>query len=57
MEKQEVDKRVRILTKLTKDHVVAELAADYFESVHPLPKVHICLLCILVIEFIGFQLC
>jgi hypothetical protein len=54
MEKQEVDKRVRSLTKLTKDHAVADLAADYFESVHPLPKVH---LCILVVEFIGFQLC
>jgi hypothetical protein len=41
MEKQEVDKRVRSLTKLTKDHAVAELATDYFDSVHPLPKVHI----------------
>jgi hypothetical protein len=39
MEKQEVDKRVRSLTKLTKDHAVAELAADYFDSVHPLPEV------------------
>jgi hypothetical protein len=57
MEKQEVDKRVRSLTKLTKDHAVAELAADYFDSVHPLPKVRICLLCILVVKFIGFQLC
>jgi hypothetical protein len=44
IEKQEVDKRVRSLTKLTKDHAVAELAADYFDSVHPLPKVRICLL-------------
>jgi hypothetical protein len=41
MEKQEVDKQVRNLTKLTKDHVVADLAADYFDSVHPLPKVRI----------------
>jgi hypothetical protein len=57
MEKQEVNKRVRSLTKLTKDHAVADLAADYFDSVHPLPKVRICLLCILVVEFIGFQLC
>jgi hypothetical protein len=54
MEKQEVDKRVKSLTKLTKDHAVADLAADYFNSVHPLPKVH---LCILVAKFIGFQLC
>jgi hypothetical protein len=53
MEKQEVDKRVRSLTKLTKDHAVAELAANYFDSVHPLPEVY---LCILVVEFIGFEL-
>jgi hypothetical protein len=57
MEKQEVDKRVRSLTKLTKDHAVADLAADYFDYVHPLPKVRICLHCILVVEFTGFQLC
>jgi hypothetical protein len=44
MEKQEVDKRVRSLTKLTKDHAVAELTADYFDSVHPLSQV--CILCI-----------
>jgi hypothetical protein len=54
MEKQEVDKRVR---SLTKDHAVAELTANYFDSVHPLPEVCICLLCTLVVEFIGFQLC
>jgi hypothetical protein len=42
MEKEEVDKRVRSLTKLTKDHAVAELAANYFDSVHPLPVVFIC---------------
>jgi hypothetical protein len=57
MEKEEVDKRVRSLTKLTKDHAVADLAADYFDSVHPLPKVHIFLHCILVVKFIGFHLC
>jgi hypothetical protein len=44
IEKQEVDKRVRNLTKLTKDHAVADLAADYFDSIHPLPEVWI--LCI-----------
>jgi hypothetical protein len=41
MKKPDVDKQVRGLTKLTKDHVVAELAAGYFDSVHPLPEVHI----------------
>jgi hypothetical protein len=43
IEKKDIDKRVRSLTKLTKDHAVADLTADYFDSVHPLPEV-----CILV---------
>jgi hypothetical protein len=43
IQKQDVDKRVRSLTKLTKDHAVAELAAGYFDSVQPLPEVYICL--------------
>jgi hypothetical protein len=55
-EKQEVDKRVRSLTKLTKDHVIAELAANYFDSVHLLPEVCICLLCTLVVEFHRFPI-
>jgi hypothetical protein len=41
IEKQDVDKRVRNLTKLTKDHAVADLTADYFDSMHPLPEVRI----------------
>jgi hypothetical protein len=39
MEKKDLDKRVRALTTLTKDHEVAELAASYFDSRHPLPAV------------------
>jgi hypothetical protein len=39
IEKQDVDKRVRALTKLTKDHAIADLAAPYFDSEHPLPEV------------------
>jgi hypothetical protein len=39
IEKKDVDKRVRNLAKLTKDHAVADLTADYFDSVHPLPEV------------------
>jgi hypothetical protein len=42
MEKKDLDKRVRALTTLTKDHEIAELAASYFGSKHPLPAV--CLL-------------
>jgi hypothetical protein len=41
IEKKDVDKRVRSLTKLTKDHAVADLTADYFDFVHPLPEVRI----------------
>jgi hypothetical protein len=40
--KEDVDKRVRSLTKLTKEHAVADLTVDFFDSVHPLPEVYIC---------------
>jgi hypothetical protein len=43
MEKKDVDRRVRALTTLTKDHEIAELAANHFDSEHPLPVV--CSLC------------
>jgi hypothetical protein len=39
MEKKDLDKRVRALTTLTKDHEFAELTASYFDSEHPLPAV------------------
>jgi hypothetical protein len=39
MLKEDVDKRVRNLTKLTKEHSVADLKADFFDSVHPIPEV------------------
>jgi hypothetical protein len=41
MSKEDVDKRVRNLTKLTKEHSVADLKADFFDSVHPIPEVYI----------------
>jgi hypothetical protein len=41
MLKEDVDKRVRNLTKLTKEHSVADLTADFFDSVHPIPEVYI----------------
>jgi hypothetical protein len=43
MEKKDVDRRVRALTTLTKDHEIVELAAKHFDSEHPLPAV--CSLC------------
>jgi hypothetical protein len=39
IEKKDLDKRVRALTTLTKVHEVAELAASYFNSQHPLAAV------------------
>jgi hypothetical protein len=39
MEKKDLDKRVRALTTLTEDHKIADLAARYFNSEHPLPVV------------------
>jgi hypothetical protein len=39
MLKEDVDKQVRNLTKLTKDDSVADLKADFFDSMHPLPEV------------------
>jgi hypothetical protein len=39
MEKKDLDKHVRALTTLTKDHEVAELATSYFDSEHPMPAV------------------
>jgi hypothetical protein len=39
MEKKDLDRRVRALTTLTKDHEVADLAASHFDSEHPLPVV------------------
>jgi hypothetical protein len=39
MEKKDLDRRVRALTTLTKDHEVADLAESYFDSEHPLSVV------------------
>jgi hypothetical protein len=64
MSKEDVDKRVRNLTKLTKEHAVADLTADYFDSVHPLPEVCILAstffvkLCLFrLVLFFDFALC
>jgi hypothetical protein len=56
--KEDVDKQVRGLTKLTKDHAVADLTADFFDSVHPLPEVYIYLfLDFLLSIFVFLKLC
>jgi hypothetical protein len=46
MEKKDLNKRVRALTTLTKDHEIADLAASYFDSEHLFPTV--CLLSLLI---------
>jgi hypothetical protein len=51
MEKKNVDKRVRALTTLTKDHEVVDLAASYFDSEHPLLAV-----CFIVFYSLCFSL-
>jgi hypothetical protein len=51
MEKKDLDKRVRALTTLTKDHEVVDLAASYFDSEHPLPAV-----CFTVFYLLCFSL-
>jgi hypothetical protein len=38
-DKKDLDKRVRALTTLTKDHDIPALTADFFDSEHPLPTV------------------
>jgi hypothetical protein len=39
IDKKDLDKRVRALTTLTKDHDIPALATDFFDSEHPLPSV------------------
>jgi hypothetical protein len=39
IDKKDLDKRVRALTTLTKDGKIPMLAADFFDSEHPLPAV------------------
>jgi hypothetical protein len=39
VDKKDLNKRVRALTTLTKDHEIPALTADFFDSEHPLPAV------------------
>jgi hypothetical protein len=39
MEKKDLDRHVRALNTLKKDHEVADLSASHFNSEHPLPVV------------------
>jgi hypothetical protein len=65
MEKKDLDKRVRALTTLTKDHEVADLAASCFDSEHPLPAVYfivfyspcfsLLIVCLVILGVFSFQ--
>jgi hypothetical protein len=39
IDKKDLDKRVRALTTLTKEHDILALTADFFDFEHPLPAV------------------
>jgi hypothetical protein len=47
IEKRDIDKRVRSLTKLTKEHAATDFTASFFDSTHPLPEVCIYYVCLL----------
>jgi hypothetical protein len=64
MEKKDLDKRVRALTTLTKDHEIADLAARYFDSKHPLHAVcllslftffYLIIVCLVTLGLFSFQ--
>jgi hypothetical protein len=52
MEKKDLDRRVRALNTLKRDHKVADLTANYFDSDHPLPAV--ILLFLVALSFFPF---
>jgi hypothetical protein len=68
IDKKDLDKRVRALTTLTKDDQIPVLAADFFDSEHPLPTVRAlfihqlliylpsCILSLLCLQFFGLLL-
>jgi hypothetical protein len=56
MEKKDLDRHVRALTTLTKDHEVADLAASHFNSEHPLPAVTFAVFTCLVFLLLLFAL-
>jgi hypothetical protein len=56
MEKKDLDRHVRALNTLRKDHEVADLAANHFDSDHPLPAVIFAFFACLVFLFLVFTL-
>jgi hypothetical protein len=56
MEKKDLDRHVRALNTLKKDHEVVDLAASHFDSDHPLPAVTFAVFVCLVFLFLFFAL-
>jgi hypothetical protein len=52
IDKKDLDKRVRAMTTITKDDEIPALAADFFDSEHPLPA--ICALSSYLFVFLYF---
>jgi hypothetical protein len=55
-EKKDLDRSVRALNTLKKDHAVADLAASHFDSEHPLPAVTFAVFTCLVFLLLLFTL-
>jgi hypothetical protein len=56
MEKKDLDRHVRALNTLKKDHEVADLVASHFDSEHPLPAVTVVVFTCLVFFLLLFAL-
>jgi hypothetical protein len=56
MEKKDLDRHVRALNTLKKDHEVADLAASHFDSEHPLPAVIFAIFTCLIFLLLLFAL-
>jgi hypothetical protein len=56
MEKKDLNRHVRALNTLKKDHNVADLATSYFDSEHPLPEVTFAVFTCLVFLLLLFAL-
>jgi hypothetical protein len=56
VDKKDLDKQVRALTTLTKDHEIPSLTADFFDPEHPLPAVCAFFICHLFICSPSFLL-
>jgi hypothetical protein len=57
LDKKGLDKRVRALTTLTKENEIPALAAEYFDSTHPVPAVCVCFIFLYANSFFSLPSC